>query len=194
MHCHTAAFATWAPRLFSYYASHLQALLDNDESASRNFSNSVWASATFNFGPQTACYKHRDTANLPFGWCAITSLGSFDPVKGGHLVLWDLEKVVEFPPGSTILAPSAAVAHSNVLIQKGERRYSFTQYSAGGIFRWVDHGFQTEEEYRATLSDEGLAEDVRKKREQLSMGLGLFSSIEELRAKWNITPYSSSNN
>lgn len=62
------------PRLFLYYTSHLQALLDNDETTPRNFSNSVWASATFNFGPQTAYYKHRDPANIPSGWCGVTSL------------------------------------------------------------------------------------------------------------------------
>ena len=30
----------------------------------------------------------RGMANLPFGLCAITSLGSFDHKRGGHLILW----------------------------------------------------------------------------------------------------------
>ncbi|KAJ7713836.1 hypothetical protein B0H14DRAFT_3523214 [Mycena olivaceomarginata] len=33
----------------------------------------------------------KDVCNLPFGWCAIQSLGRFDVTQGGHLVLWDLK-------------------------------------------------------------------------------------------------------
>ena len=91
-------FATWAPRLHSYYADHLQQLLDHDDALTRNFENSVFAACTFNFGPQTVCHRHRDHANLPFGWCAITALGNYDYKKGSHLVLWDLGLVIEFPP------------------------------------------------------------------------------------------------
>ena len=61
-------FATWAPRLHSYYADHLQQLLDHDDALTRNFENSVFAACAFNFGPQTVCHRHRDHANLPFGW------------------------------------------------------------------------------------------------------------------------------
>jgi len=59
-----------------------------------------------------------DFGNLPYGWCAITSLGPFDPKRGGHLVLWDLQLVIEFPPGSTILIPSAVLQHSNIPIHQ----------------------------------------------------------------------------
>lgn len=57
---------------------------------------------------------------------------------------------------------------------------SFTQYCAGGLFRWVDHGFQT------------VASLVRKKGKahkaiidgdlnvRTAEALGLFSSIESL--------------
>lgn len=33
---------------------------------------------------------HLDSANLAFGWCAITTFGIFNPDWGGHLILWDL--------------------------------------------------------------------------------------------------------
>lgn len=150
-----------------------------------NFTNSVWAAATFNFGPNTICFKHMDYSNLPFGWCSITSLGNFDPTLGGHLVLWDLHLVVEFPPGSTILLPSAAIAHSNVPINfsDGEQRYSFTQYTSGGIFRWVDQGFQTTEVFKRGLAPEELDERSKMLSAQLKMGLGFFLTLDELRKK-----------
>ncbi|KAI9069582.1 hypothetical protein FKP32DRAFT_1671248 [Trametes sanguinea] len=98
---------------------------------------SPFAAATFNLGPETVTHRHRDHLNLPFGWCAVTAIGDFDPVAGGHLVLWELKMVFEFPPGSTILLPSALLLHSNTPIASGEHRYSFTQFSAGGLFRWA---------------------------------------------------------
>ncbi|TFK34097.1 hypothetical protein BDQ12DRAFT_727145 [Crucibulum laeve] len=130
----SSVFATWAPRLHAYYVDRMGKLLAHDPSLHCNFSNSVFATATYNFGPCTVCFKHTDFANLPFGWCAITALGLYDYEKGGHLVLWDLKLIVEFPPGTTFLIPSAIIHHSNVPIGAKEMRYSFTQYTAGGIF------------------------------------------------------------
>ncbi|KAJ7925408.1 hypothetical protein B0H13DRAFT_1863243 [Mycena leptocephala] len=79
-----------------------------------NFARSVFAACTFNFGPHAITVPHLDFGNLAWGWCAITALGFFDPDLGGHLVLWDLKLVIRFPPGSTILIPSAIIRHSNV--------------------------------------------------------------------------------
>ncbi|KAJ7291857.1 hypothetical protein C8J57DRAFT_1212279 [Mycena rebaudengoi] len=99
-----------------------------------NFVGSVFAACTFNFSPHTITAPHLDFGNLAWGWCSITALGNFDPDCGGHLILWDLKLIIRFPPGSTILIPSAILRHSNVRIRPHERRYSFTQYSAGGLF------------------------------------------------------------
>jgi hypothetical protein len=124
-------------------------------------------------------FKHRDVLNLAFGWCAVQALGHFNPKMGGHLVLWDLKLVIEFPPGALILLPSATVAHSNIPVQQGEERASFTQFSASGIFRYVDNGCQTVKE---------LAENDPKEYEHLMAlraarweeGLSLLSTMDEL--------------
>lgn len=141
----------------------------------------MFACATFNFGPQTCCLDHRDSGNLPFGWCAITALGDFDPKRGGHLVLWDLKVVIEFPPGSTIFIPSASLRHSNTTIAKGETRYSFTQYSAGGLFRWVDQGFQKSPQYWGSLTREEHAAAREECNERWKMGIDLFSTLDSLQ-------------
>ncbi len=86
---------------------YLRDLLLHDISLVMNWTSCIFAAVTFNFSPQTCTFRHTDSANLPFGWCAITALGRFDPRFGGHLVLWDLKLVLDFPPGSTILIPSA---------------------------------------------------------------------------------------
>lgn len=144
-----------------------------------NFPRSIFAAATFNFGPRTWTFKHRDAQNCPFGWCAIQSLGVFDSKKGGHLILWDLKLVIEFPSGSTILIPSATLIHSNVPVQDGEQRASFTQYSSGGLFRWVDNGFRTEGELAASDPEE-YDRMLRLKETRWEMGLDLLSTIDDL--------------
>ncbi len=130
------------------------------------FTNSVFAGVTFNLGPRTVTFGHRDHHNLPFGWCCVTALGDFDHEQGGHLVLWDLKLVIQIPAGASYLIPSAILKHSNVDIGKQETRMSITQYSAGGLFRWVACGMRSQAAYmgegntmtsRQERWDEGIA-------------------------------------
>ncbi|KDR65537.1 hypothetical protein GALMADRAFT_81757 [Galerina marginata CBS 339.88] len=195
------AFASWAPRLYRYQSDCVTKLIEKDqqlrrdgthpdpgkEELRRNWPKTPWAAAALNFGPQTICFRHADYNNLAFGWCAITALGSYDYRKGGHLVLWDLKLVIEFPPGSTILIPSSAIHHANTRIQAGERRYSFTQYSAGGLFRWLENGFKTVKAHHSTLGPERTASLLDDLSNQLELGLSLFSTVEELEVARNIS-------
>ncbi|KAJ7868476.1 hypothetical protein B0H13DRAFT_2236632 [Mycena leptocephala] len=171
----SASFGLWAPRLYRRYVDNNTHFPD----LTRPFPQSVFAAATFNFGPSVWTFKHRDVCNLPFGWCAVQSLGSFDATKGGHLILWDLKLIVEFPAGALILLPSATIAHSNIPVEKDEERISFTQYSAGGLFRYVDNGMRTQEQLAAQdpVEYERLMELKESRWEE---GLKLFSTVEEL--------------
>ncbi|KAJ7701140.1 hypothetical protein B0H17DRAFT_924760 [Mycena rosella] len=171
----SAAFALWAPRLYGYYRCHNDALHTHLPHLHRNFSGSVFSCAAFNFGPRVCTFRHRDVLNLPFGWCAIQAAGHFDVTKGGHLVLWDLKLAVEFPHGALIFVPSATITHSNVPVGPDETRISFTQFTAGGLMRYVDNGFRTEEQ----LQEQDPEEFARL---LLEMGLGLLSTIDELLA------------
>lgn len=123
--------------------------------------------------------EHRDSLNLAFGWCAVQALGKFNPHKGGHLVLVDLRLVIEFPSGALILLPSATIAHSNTAICSDETRASFTQFCAGGLFRFVDNGFRTEQKL---MEDDLEAYEamLRMKRSRWEMGLDLWSSYSSL--------------
>ena len=125
---------------------------------------------------------HKDHANLPYGWCAITALGSFDCTRGGHLIFWELGLVIQFPPGSAIFIPSASVTHSNTPIASGEKHFSMIQYTAGSIFRWVDHGFKSDKDYYASLTEEGQKKDQEETQNRLKMGLSLFSKVGEFKA------------
>ncbi|KAJ3004272.1 hypothetical protein NUW54_g4889 [Trametes sanguinea] len=111
----------------------------------------------------------------PICWCAITAFGTFDPQCSGHLVLWELRMVIEFPPGSTILISSAILTHSNTDLAPNERRYSLTQYTAGGLFRWVACGFQSARS--AGKSTQDLSEGGQERWRE---GIQLMSHWSEL--------------
>lgn len=147
-----------------------------------NFPKSVFACSTVNFGPATASFPHTDHDNLSWGWCAITALGDFDHTRGGHLILWDLKLVIEFPAGATVLIPSAIFRHSNTTLVEGDRRYSFTQYTSGGLFRWVEAGYRPETVYWASMTEAERTEALKEEEGRWAKGMGMYSTIDELTA------------
>ncbi|KAJ7794774.1 hypothetical protein B0H14DRAFT_2392291 [Mycena olivaceomarginata] len=173
-------FAVWAPVLFAFYTAQMALLHTWKPSLRPNFLGSVFAACTFNFGPRAICASHLDFANLVWGWCAITALGNFDPDYGGHLILWDLGLVIRFPPGSTILIPSALIRHSNVPIRAHEQRGSFVQYTAGGLFRWVRNGFKTSEAWYSSASCTQLEEREEEDKVRWEQGMNMLSIINDL--------------
>ncbi|KAN0092505.1 hypothetical protein V8E55_003289 [Tylopilus felleus] len=174
----SSAFAFYAPKLFQEYCDHLNPLFTRNPRLRKLFKNSIFPTATFNCGQRVVTYEHVDSTNVPFGFCAIFACGSYDPTQGGHLVLFDLGIVVQFPPGSTILVPSGTMRHGNVSIRPHETRQSFTQYCPGGLFRWVAYGFKPVKKSSAELKKRfEEAHEARCKR-----FTGLFSHIDELRS------------
>ncbi|KAI0677450.1 hypothetical protein C8Q78DRAFT_1065988 [Trametes maxima] len=141
--------ATYAPLAHANMSSKLRQLNAQHPSIHFNFGCSIFPAASFNFGPSAVCFPHADAANDPCNWCHIVPFGQFDPKKGGQLVIFEAKLVIEFPPGSNALLPSAIFTHANVPIQPHEQRQSFTQYCAGGLLRWVECGFRTVGTFKA---------------------------------------------
>lgn len=175
---HTGCFLQYAPRLYAHYEKVTNELMDKDKSLRKMFDNCVFAAATLNIGPKVRTYIHTDHLNFAAGWCAVIALGDFDPEQGGHLVLWDLGLVIEFPPGSLIFLPSAVLRHSNLPIGENESRYSFTQYTAGGLFRWAECGFQS----LKSLREKGGALNTTG-WERWEEGISRFCHVDELMSR-----------
>ncbi|KAL0572842.1 hypothetical protein V5O48_009121 [Marasmius crinis-equi] len=137
------------PKLSNLYRNVNAQLLADDPSLNFAFGNhSSFAACHFNFN-SAVTRPHRDQKNLFFGMCCVYSSGNFDYKKGGHLILWDLKIILEFPPGCFVFLPSAMLEHSNVKIQPGERRSSVAMFSASSLFRWVHLGGATEKQWMA---------------------------------------------
>ncbi|KAI4294642.1 hypothetical protein K525DRAFT_145067, partial [Schizophyllum commune Loenen D] len=156
-HVNSGALNNWQPDIHEHYADTNRKLIKWKPRLRRffNFPKSVWACLTINFGPRTVTVGHRDFGNLSHGFCAITALGRFNPDLGGHLILRELKLVIRFPPGSSIIVPSALITHLNTDIGPDEKRYSVTQYTSGAIFRFVEHGCKLDAEYYGSLNAAG---------------------------------------
>ncbi|KAJ3965625.1 hypothetical protein EV361DRAFT_810383 [Lentinula raphanica] len=141
-------FQSYFPKLHTLYSNVLELLHEDNPEFEQNFAGCSWAAAHVNF-LLAVTFRHRDFLNLLFGLCAILPVGSYNYQRGGHLILWDLNLFLEFPPGTVILIPSALLEHSNVSILAGEHRSSITFYSAAGLFRWCHNGFMSDKDMRA---------------------------------------------
>ena len=144
---HVAMLKRYAPELHDYYSAVLEKIHAQFDDLELHFRNSAFSGITFNIGQRVVTYRHRDHLNIPFGLCCVTALGDFDHTKGGHLILWDLNLIIQIPPGASYLIPSAILTHSNVDIAAGETRMSITQFFAGGLARWVECGGMSQKEY-----------------------------------------------
>ncbi|KAF7799759.1 hypothetical protein EIP86_011001 [Pleurotus ostreatoroseus] len=175
------ALAQFAPKLYLEYHTQLGKLFKKYPALRRLFPNSVFAAASFNFGPHAVTRSHADHGNRAIGWCAILAAGDYDPTRGGHIVLESFKLIIEFPPGAIVLIPSATCVHSNTPIQEHETRLAFTQYAAGGLFRFVDYEFRTWKKIVAT-DHKTVKRVIEERAGRLEKELGLYSHVNSLHA------------
>ncbi|KAF9527082.1 hypothetical protein CPB83DRAFT_429994 [Crepidotus variabilis] len=169
-----ASFKFWQPKLYAHYDNMMAKLKGRMPNLRKNFTRSIFASTAFNFPPNVRTFRHRDVRNLPYGMCAIHALGDFEHKSGGHLILWDLKLIIEFPPGAMVIIPSATVNHSNVPVALGQKRASITQYTAGSLFRYVDNDFETDIDFQARDA-EGFATHSALRRSHWERGVNKWS-------------------
>ncbi|KAJ3898323.1 hypothetical protein F5879DRAFT_994920 [Lentinula edodes] len=153
-----SVFNSYSHKTYVEYQTTNQQLLRRHPHLRANFPGSPYAALTINAGPQSFSPPHQDPDNTVHGWCADTPLAKYNPDLGGHLVLWELRLAIRFPPGSTILFPSALITHSTVPIQGGETRFALIQYSSGRLFRWVANGFQSDKSFMSKASKDAIKE------------------------------------
>ena len=173
--------ASYAPRIYEGARTNLKKVFEKHD-MELTFQNSIYPAATINFGPRTVCVPHNDGEDDPVNFCHVTALGTFDPTKGGHIVLHDLKLMIEFPPGASILFPSALLRHSNTGIQPGERRQSFTQWVSGPLIRWADTDFRTYAQMEQDDPEERKRFDAKLKTRRQGR-INLFSKPSNLTAE-----------
>ncbi|KAI0038084.1 hypothetical protein FA95DRAFT_1613651 [Auriscalpium vulgare] len=115
-----------SPKIYRKYEHMVDRFLEHHEGLSLPHDNSIFATTTFNFGPHATTKAHR----------------------GGHLVLWQMGVIIEFPSGSTAAIPSGSVPHGNTNIQDGETRACITQYTSVVLFWYIEYGFCSQKAFK----------------------------------------------
>ncbi|THU97174.1 hypothetical protein K435DRAFT_819262 [Dendrothele bispora CBS 962.96] len=162
------------PKLHRLYTNVLDDLCQENPSLTPNFPKCCFAASSFNF-KHAVTFPHYDSLNLLFGQCAVFNCGTFDYKKGGHLVLWDLKLIIEFPPGCVILLPSALLRHSNTAISPHEIRHSLTFFSASGLFRWRHNNSMSDKDFLTAARPEVRAAWRRYKEDLWRTGLDFLN-------------------
>jgi hypothetical protein len=162
----SSVLKAWAPECHREVEEAVRKATEADGSLQKPFPGSVYPACSFNFGPNAWCYIHRDSMNLTTGYCSVQAMGRYDPKEGGHLVLWDLKKALEFPPGSTILLMSSLLFHSSLGVRPWEERSVLTQFCPEGLVRYVCSGMRTDKELSQGLEGEEKKEFLEKLREE----------------------------
>ncbi|KAK1235185.1 hypothetical protein PQX77_001600 [Marasmius sp. AFHP31] len=169
----------WQPDLHRVYRNTVATMHEKLPHLPWNFPDNIFTAAAFNFGGQVRSIIHRDHMNWAFGQCVITAMGRFDATRSALLVLKEFKIVANFPHASTAVIPSACVSHFNTRIAPGDTRTSFTQYTAGAIFRWVENGCRTEAAVKDASKAEWLEIQERKKR-AVAERLKMYSNTNDL--------------
>ncbi|KAJ7217556.1 hypothetical protein C8J57DRAFT_1254978 [Mycena rebaudengoi] len=137
-----SVFANWAPDIFDYYVVHMHLFYQRYKHLSRPFLNGIFCACTFNLGPYTCALGHRNFANLAFGWCAITALGYFDYMKGGHLILWDCKLILEFPLAQRFSFPVQPYSTPTYPLQMESCAFLSLNTPQGAYFDGFSMGFK----------------------------------------------------
>lgn len=168
------AWETWFPNLIAHYRKNQELITSaalEGEGFKGPFPLLPQASCTCNLGPHTVTPMHRDTENLSYGVCMVSAFGDFDPEEGGELFLYEPRVVFPMGEGDLLIFPSASITHGNLPLspKENQSRYSFTCYSAAGLFQWVANGQKL-----VRMVDEPAVADWEG-------GWDLFSTMPDLR-------------
>ncbi|KAJ7701891.1 hypothetical protein B0H17DRAFT_836072, partial [Mycena rosella] len=136
----TCLYSIFAAKLYNIFNRSLEIYEGHYPDSARPWYFSVFSAATFHLGSHPRRIVDDDSA---WGWAAITALGNYNPDKGGHIILWDLNLVVRFPPGTTILIPRALIRYSFVSVAAHETRYSLVQYTPAPMLNFAANAGRT---------------------------------------------------
>ncbi|KAE9407663.1 hypothetical protein BT96DRAFT_809200, partial [Gymnopus androsaceus JB14] len=75
---------------------------------------------------------HTNYWNYISRMCAVFNSGRFHYKCSAHFIACSLGLVFEFPLGTAIFVPSAAVLHSNTPLAKGKRQHSLAFFLSAG--------------------------------------------------------------
>ena len=136
-----ACFSHYTPKVYYKYVNKLNVLYNKHSHLKKLFKNSIFSTLTFSCSSHIITLEHVNSTNVLYGLCAICAFGSYNPIEGRHIILFNLG-LIQFSPGSIRLILSGTTCYGKVSIKSHEIRQSFTQYCPSGLLQWVAYGFK----------------------------------------------------
>ncbi|KAJ7432733.1 hypothetical protein FB451DRAFT_1065168 [Mycena latifolia] len=110
----------------------------------------------------------------------ITSFGTYDHTKRGHILFWDDEKLVEIPSGASVMFPAGTKRYSFLPVDSNEERFLFRQFCHAGVFRWLEKGGRSDTEFESVSSPEVIDAWNEKRAKRGEASAKLFSRLDDL--------------
>ncbi|KAJ7021133.1 hypothetical protein C8F04DRAFT_1141838 [Mycena alexandri] len=102
------------------------------------------------------------------------SRGTLDPLG--------FEACYTLSAGGPLFSYLPIVRHSNLPIRAQEKHFSFVQYTAGGLFRWICNGFKTDEAFENTGTREEKMERTKEAKTRWEKGVAMYSTVDSLKS------------
>ncbi|KIK58913.1 hypothetical protein GYMLUDRAFT_170450, partial [Collybiopsis luxurians FD-317 M1] len=138
-----------------------------------NFDDICFAACHLNLG-HAGTKTHNDLLNVFFAMCVIWCCGPFNHTQGGHIILWELGIVVEFPAGCGFIFPSAMISHGNIPISSNECCHSIAFFTAAGNLHYYCNGFTTDKVFKERVSKWQLQTVQSYRKELWNIGMDML--------------------
>ncbi|KAJ6503463.1 hypothetical protein C8R47DRAFT_969210 [Mycena vitilis] len=173
----TAIYQSFSPKLYAYTENATDLIFKYDSQLRREFPG-AYSAAEFDLGDMGSAPRLQDR-DLLHGWRALTALGNYDSRYGGDIILWDDGFIIRFPPGATILLPAAIMRYSFVNVRPGEKQYAFSQYSPGGLYRYITNGYVNDATFENDAGPREMEAVKRARGRRFEAAMKMYSTIDE---------------
>jgi hypothetical protein len=110
----------------------------------------------------------------------ITSIGNYDHKQGGHVVLWDDNKIIELPSGASVMFVAGTKRYSFVPVGRNEERFLFRQFCNAGVLRWIEKGGYSDSEFDMVMSPEVIAAWEERRAGRGAASAKLFTRLNDI--------------
>ncbi|KAF9063512.1 hypothetical protein BDP27DRAFT_1232061 [Rhodocollybia butyracea] len=161
------------PKLHALYTNLGEKIVNADGRIKPSFERCCYPACHFNLH-EAGALTHSNYWNWLFSMCSIFSGGPFDHRRGAHLIAWSLGLAVEFPSGSAVFLPSAAVPHANTSAAPLEHRHSLAFFLPAGLVCYYHNGYRSDKDFRELASPQQLKAWLDYRKDMWKQGLELL--------------------
>lgn len=144
------------------------------------FDRSVFTTSEISFGDSEPTLSHKNYNGGLDNMEVITSFGTYDHTKGGHIIFWEDDKVIELRSGGSVMWPAGSKRFSFVPVSGNEERFLLRQFCHAGILHWVEKGRRSDIEFEDAATPEVLAAWDEKRGKRGKASAKMFTKLGDI--------------